>query len=519
MNLPTTASNDVEPDDWQRLSLWSIVHYITRSFLRMVNNLYALIPLAYGVTRLEFSGAIWILVMIVALIVVEAYLRYVYFGYQILADAIQVNQGIFFKKHINLAFRRIQNINIEYPFYFRPMGLVTLKIDGAGSAGEEVYLSALTVETAQRIRKQIQRKRAEVRADETLSERAGAGEHVDGEGIYGNDGAESEEVFYTRATADLIIHGLSNNRAWIILGGLSVFYGQFSQQIGVYIESLGIDVADIVSNQTALALIVVSFVSFMIAIVIVAVLSVMGAIFTYHGFTLNRSENSLTVRRGLFTRHELHVQKSRVQTIYLREDWLDKVLGRMNLMYEQISHLPFVFNTNKLVVPSVYSHETKQLINEVFPLTEIAALTFTPSKKTYFYKVAILWSFVYVLAAVIMMLIRPDWFLNAVLLGIPCSLHVFLLYMAWKRRGLAIQDDLIVVRSGVIGTDYVIFPANKIQEVTIKQSPLMRRGYTATLVFTIASRSVTVPHIDQGFARDAFDYGLYCVESSSSSWM
>ena len=508
-----STHNTLDDRGWTQLSTWSVVHYIAKSIGHLMRYAYAVIPVIYGVSKVDIN---WVgllaLTTFTATIVGSALLTFMNFRYKILEDRIQVKQGILFRKQINLAVDRIQNVNIEQPFYFRPLGLVTLKIDGAGSSKEEIYLSALTRDAASRIRDEIQRKRSVVIAGKTTSGIPSTGNR---ERVIVSSGTE----FYSRSMTDLIIHGLTNNRAWIVVGGVCAIYAQASEPINIFFASLGLDFETLFTNQSVTTMAILLLTSFLLAVGIVAVLSVLGSIVTYYGFTLARSDESITVRRGLFNKHEIHVQKSRIQTIFFRQDWLDKILGRVNLIYEQLSHLvvPGLQNS-KLLVPSVRLHEVGDLLEEVLPLRDPAALCFTPISIKYLYKVGLIWSLLYIIGALV---ILPENYYPPLILFLACSwcLHMSLLFMLWNRKGIALEKDIVVIREGIIGTDYVVFPSRKLQQISLLQSPWMKRSHIASVQFSTASRTTVVPFLNEAFAKSVLNYSLFCVEHSDESWM
>jgi putative membrane protein len=98
-------------------------------------------------------------------------------------------------------------------------------------------------------------------------------------------------------------------------------------------------------------------------------------------------------------------------------------------------------------------------------------------------------------------------------------LHVALVYMKWKRAGLAIDGDIVVARGGVIGIEYQIFLASKAQDVSHVQSVLMRRRHLSSLVFNTASSTIKVRYLNTDFARSVVDYCVYRAEAAETSWM
>lgn len=500
--------------EWRRLSAWSIFHFSVEAVIQNVQAAYFFVPATYGVARSGFNEfTLMIPIGIIVVVLVNAILNYIFYSYRVLEDSIQVRRGALFKKRLNLSFERIQNVNLEHPFYFRPFGLVTLKIDSAGSAGEEVNVAALRVPEAEAIRSYVAaRKRAFGRPAEVAHDDAS------------RSAADVERVFFTRSLFDLVIHGLTNNRTFLLIAGIFTFVWQTNFSFNRLVEALGIDFDLIIGGWSIVRLTVLFIVSFILAIGFIALLSVLIAIVTYYGFTVYRTDAALTIKRGLLTKHEIHVRKSRIQTVTVRQDWLDYLLGRRNIVLERISHRqhqgdPWAEMKRKILVPSVKLHETTTLTDEVLPGCRLEQLSFTPIRKRYFYKHAVIRSGIYLLALTAYLFIPNSfgWFVPLVLAIWP--VHVLSLYMRWKRAGIAVDGDLIVVRSGVIGIDYHSFPAFKTQDISHIQSILMKRHNVSNLVFHTASTTIKIPYLSSDVAKAVVNYCVYRVEATEKSWM
>ena len=110
-----------------------------------------------------------------------------------------------------------------------------------------------------------------------------------------------------------------------------------------------------------------------------------------------------------------------------------------------------------------------------------------------------------------------NWLLAVVLVLWP--LHLWRTYLRWKAGGLAIDGDVVIARSGAIGIDYRLFPAEKVQDVAHIQSVLMRRRDLSSLRVNTASTSIHVPYMPTAFVRKVVDYCVFRVESTARSWM
>jgi putative membrane protein len=511
-----TESRAFAPGQWQRLSPWAIAHFAQRAIAQYLQALLVGGFAAYlGSSRMRSTELPWMVPLaFLALVLIGSTIAYVFFRYRVVDDAIQVRRGALFKQHLNLAFARIQNINIEHPFYFRPFGRVTLKIDGAGSKGEEVNIAALDLAQARALSDFIRRQKqlGEQPPGSVEPEAATVAE------------AENEVPFYSRSLPDLVLHGLTNNRAFLAVAAILGFLAQSGLSPLEMARALGIDFDFVFAGLSVVRFAVLAVLSFITAIGVIALLSVVVSIFSYYGFTLFRTGDGLTIRRGLLTKHEIHIRKSRIQAIHLRQDGLDRLLGRCNVILERITHLPAQGDptaalSRRIVVPSVRISEVALVTDEILPGCRPAQLPFTPISLRYFVKQAVIVSVLYgVILGVLQALPdTPGWLVAALLVLWP--LHVLAAYLRWKAGGLAVDGEVVVARSGLIGIDYRLFAAHKVQDVTHVQSLLMRRHNLSSLQVRTASTVIRVPHLPTAVVRKVVNYCAYHVESTARSWM
>jgi len=513
--------------EWRRLSPWSIAHFSARAVVQNIRMTLAFVAGAYGVSVSAFGRMTWIVpAALVLLVLARAVVSYVFYRFRLTADAVLVRSGAFFKKDLTLSFERIQNIHLLHPSYFRPLGLVTLRMDSAGSAVEEVALAALGRAEADSIRAYITSRRGKAGAAAIDEPAATTGATTDEATDEATDAATweaaDEEPFFTRSLSDLVIHGLTNNRAFILIAGA---FGLIAQSDGFRdaIEFLIRHISDLFGGFSAVHQALFLALSVILIIGLLALLSVGVSVVMYYGFSIYRAASSLIVKRGLFTKHENHVRKSRIQTVTLVQDWLDYLLDRRNIVLEQISHAssrdPEAASRQRILVPSVRLAETASLLDEVLPNCRIDALEYTPIAKRWFYKVAILRTALHSLLLLPALLIPwvPGFVLPLVVLAWPA--HMALVYLRWKRAGLAVDDGLIAARSGTIGIRYQVFPAFKAQDISLVQSVLMRRRGLSTFLAHTASSTIRVPYLPTSLVRQLVDYCAYEVAVSQRSWM
>jgi putative membrane protein len=151
--MPDAAAIEAPVEQWRRLSPWSIVELSVRAIARHIRFAYVVAPATFGVARTDFVAFAWLVPAAAAAIVIAgAVLTYLFYAYRVREDSIEVRQGALHRKHLDLAFARIQTISLAQAVYYRPLDLVTLKIDGAGSSGEEVLVIAIRRDEAEAAR-------------------------------------------------------------------------------------------------------------------------------------------------------------------------------------------------------------------------------------------------------------------------------------------------------------------------------------------------------------------------------
>lgn len=511
-------------NQWQQLPTWAIAHFYFHALFGGATSLFPAAVIGVVSADIELNafrvllmlGGMFLLSLL--LLLPLAWLKHRRFRYFITTDSVKVRQGVLFRKQLNLEFERIQNVNIRHPFYFRPLGLVTLKIDGAGSSGEEVYLAAITFDLAQQIRAEIKHCKAQP---------ASAGEthfsDLAKQGMTSTKDDQSEQAFYSRSNADLVIHGLTNNRAWLIVAGLLGFTSTLPISYGDIIRWLSDVINILFGNQNLAALTALFIVSLILSIGLLALLSVIISIVTYYGYTLFRSEQSLMVHCGLLSKHEINMQKSRVQTLYIAQDWLGLLLKRNNVVFEQISLNPYhqsaAVSGNKLIVPAVPCEERSRLLEEILPgVGDPENLQFLGADKRLFFRNTALCLMAYLIfiVAVTTIFTWSNYFLAV----IPViSLHCLLIYMSWLRKGIAQVNHTTIIRKGLFGIEYILFPDFKIQAAAHRQTLLMKRRQLSTVTFMIASRTVEMPFVSTAYVGEVLDRVVYRAEVAQQSTM
>lgn len=517
-NIENTDNSD-NLEKWQVLSPVAILYFGFSVFKHLFSNVIYLIPaIAVSYKSVLEHPFIWLpsILLALALLTLFAFVSFKVYRYRLTDDNIEIRSGIFSKKHLNLPFSRVQNVKIEQPIYYRLTGHACLQLDTAGSGKSEAKLIAIKLGFAEQLKTRIQSQAQNDKVDNYTDHIAATPSEL------------QEIVLNRRNLSDLVIHGISSNRIWIFLGGLAPFYNKIFDSIGEWLASIGIDFKELFSLETH-SLLEVGLYALSLTMLFMFVLvsfSVLGAIISFYGYTLSKLGDKYIRRSGLFTKHEVSMGLSRLQMVVQKQDWLDVILKRINLNFEQNSTFAKNLNSSgsssKIIVPSIKPHECKALINDAYPENSLNDFIDNDdfeaiSKRFIFRNIAYFLMPIWLL--VISVILTNGKPMIAAMLSVLFLVLCGLVVLRWKRWGIARDGNFVYLRKGLIGIDYYCFPTYKLQQLQFKQSLLMKRRQLATVKFVLASGSLQVPMLKENLAYELVDQGLYQVESCQKSWM
>lgn len=509
---------ELQNDEWQRLSPISIVYFTVHAIFNFANALFYLIPaIALNISKIKENPQIALIVVlgILLIFVIMGALNYWFYRFKVGQSRIEIKQGVFKKSHIDLPFERIQNVKLSQPIYYRINDYSCIELDTAGSAKQEAKIIALKTPLAQQFRLKIL---------ENLANGSRDGDPADANQV---DGSGSDEVVLNRRSIrDLIIHGLTNNRIWIFLGALAPFYNAISEGLSEIFVTIGFDAQAYFSLETQawweFGLHVLSVV--MVVMLVVVSLSVAGAILMFYNFTLSKTNDRYIRRSGLLTKHEVSMKLSRIQIMVQAQDWLDVLLGRVNLSFEQNTSGAVRNNqgseqmANKLLVPSVTLSESQALMKDAMPTQRLSEQVFSAISKRYILR-GILFLGLPLSGIIFAIIYQNKPIVALVAASIVFALITLIYSISWKRWGFSYDTDYIYVRKGFLGVDYYCFPIHKVQQVQFKQSSFMRPYRLATLKVVLASGVKHIPYMPAKKVQEIINMTLDRLVTDKRSWM
>lgn len=501
-----------EPGRWRRTSPLAIISYIGRTLEMIARNavqsfapLIALFFAFEGSVRDRLAFAITAGASIVVLLSI---LHYLFFRYQVGKDSVLIRSGVLKRSQVDIKFDRVQAINTEQNIVYRLFGLVTIKLDTAGSSGKEGILPAIDPETARVLRDRIRQERQ----DDTG----------------GNDGPESSrespgnpEPILALGNMDMIRIGLSDNRALIFLA----FLGPLFERAGNIIESL----VDETKVATDAVRVLDSGIGISIPVILIAVLlcvlaiaSIGGAFLRFHKFRLVEESGLFQSNSGLLTRHVHSINRKKIQSVVARQNIMHRLFSRFRITARQASSSRKESSRNHFEIPLCERSEmlslTQQLVGHEQHDIDMdpRSSKFHPIATQYLRSRILLVGILPGASAALALAFTDRLAAAVVLLWIP--LVALWAWQTYRRYGVQVSVTGLALRRGFLGFRISNFLFRKVQRVSVTQSAPQRRKGLATLRFFLASGTIRVPFIDYDRACQLRDFVLYRVETSRQAW-
>ncbi len=237
------------------------------------------------------------------------------------------------------------------------------------------------------------------------------------------------------------------------------------------------------------------------AIVLLAVawlVSTLGAVVAFGGFTVVRDGDRLRIRRGLVSRREASVPVARVRAVRVVEGVLRRPFGLATLTVEVTGYAEEA-SAARTLFPLVRMRDVRGFLDELLPemADDVDGLERPPARAVRRY--------VLVPALVGVAVAAATWFLVG-----PFAL-LFALAGGWyglaryRSAGWRLRDGRLAVRSLLFARTTVFAPARFRESHTVAQNVFQSRARLADLSVAFGkSTTARVRHLDEGAARSAW---------------
>ncbi|MEL6122975.1 MAG: PH domain-containing protein [Bacteroidota bacterium] len=491
----------------RRQSQWAIVFIILRFVRRLVSQLW---PILIALFLGRGGGGTWeryeaiasffgVFGMVVSVI---AYFRYYY---RVSDTELVIRKGILKKTKLNIPFGRIQSINFRQTLLHRLLQVTELRLETAGSTGEETKIDALSIPLANDLRSLLLAKKKEALGESIHSSTPGIDSTIE----------EHEETILRLSNQDLLRVGLTRNHlvpVGVVMGlmfSASIYAASFGYEPWELIQR-GFDLRE-EATMTQLLL------AGTLIIVLTLLASLARTFLNYYDLHFYRSGERFQSIQGLLTKKEFAANDRKVQILNWGQNPFEKMLGLIDIRFRQAQSGDDQNKSMRLDIPGCD--------DERLSFVQTAWLGYTPKLAeekhrisiSYFYHFA---KYVIPLGLIIIGLVI---YFGAPGAWVPPSIVLILLvsgrWISFKKKKYLWTDRELYVGGGLIGHRHALLPLYKIQNLSIVQSPYQwRRGLSTLLVYT-ASGTIHVPYIAIEKATQMLDQFTFKVETSRRAWM
>ena len=435
---------------------------------------------------------------------VWAILSYFKFYFYLKDDELVIQQGILRKSNLNIPLDRIQSVNVNQNIVHQLLNVVQLEVDTAGTQGSEFKFDALSKEKAEQLRSILISKKKSDNSVEQLFE----------------EGVEQElltvkKPIFNLSVIDLVKVGLTQNHFRSVGFVLIVFIWLQSsfEDMGISTDDYMEGFFDFLVSASFAAVITITIMASIIAVLI----SLVRTVLVYFDAHLWREGNRLKLAHGLFNKKEVSAPYQKIQMIQWSNNPLQKLISIFDLRLKQASSAT-VSARKSLRVPGVSREHVDYLKESWLGIETLESLETHGISIHYFYRrVMFRMIFCVILFTIYYLVGQVNGWLILLILMVPYFIYTS--WLAYKKRGFAINEYNLYITGGVIDDDYALLPLKKVQNIIIRQTPYQSRKKLADIDIHTASGKVTIPYIPLDLADQLSDYFLYKVESSSESWM
>lgn len=430
---------------------------------------------------------------ILALILLVSILKYLNFKFYSSSEGFHLEKGIINKENILIPKAKIQNVYIKQNLLQQVINVSSLTIETAGNDNAEVEISALPLDFALELKKELMANRtSEILVDDTI-------------------------VYYKASIGKLFLEGITNNHIKSTIIILTFFIGWYYENkefLQEYKLNEKLNHWFPTESDSLYTIILINLVAIVVMLIGVMLFSILKTILVNYNLTVTEQNKNLEISKGLFNKVNLNLLPSRIQSITITTNRLKQLFHLNTLHIKQA--MTNKEQKDKLSVVGLNDHQVDYLIDHMY-----SGFTKPGQKQKpelYFKRLLIIRSLILLLILNTMIYVLNDssfWFIN--LLVVPYA-FLFVKY-TYRKACYSVEKNYVTIESGFIESTLHILEVHKIQSVSFTQTIFQKRNQIASVKIDTASNSVQIQHIKDNHAKYLSDFLLYNLEISQKSWM
>lgn len=487
-----------------------------------------LLPVLFAGFSAASGGLIgfWIGLSVFGIAILVSVFKYMTFRYSIVDDDLVLQHGLIFRQHRTIPIARIQNIDLVQNPLHRLSGVAEVRVETASGKEPEATMRVLAVDEIQRLRTSIlgdtNSSANEPESANAFATKSDPAESIDASTVEAptvslpqpTRAARDPVLVYQIPTSQLLLAGLCSNRGAVFVGLLLSFLWQervakmfgigpdfwrnrasvsnreardeLRQEVVRGGDAIRFLFHDLFSGHAILMPLVYLFVFVAVAALVVKILSAVWYVLRFHGYRLEWDGEDFRVRCGLFTKVSATVPRHRIQVISIHRPWLERWVGLAHIRIETAGGGKEDEDAASTIgrrwfLPVVREGDVKRLLQQLNPVIEATEESYKwqALSRSAGRRVMRRGLLVALLIAISGAVMRPAW--GWIGGGIALAGFWWLSKKKLKSRGFARTSWGVAVKSGILYRKMTMTFSDKIQSITVQQSPFDRRWKMASL--------------------------------------
>ena len=417
-------------------------------------------------------GEWWEFLAVVGAVLLALYSLIYSFGfrYRIGDGELLVREGIVDRTERHIPFARIQNIARRSNLLHRLFGVTELRLESGGGLKPEAVMKVLRVADADALVALLRAQRGPSAAVDAVAPPAPVG-----------------DVLLRLPLRELVRFGLVSNRGMVVVAGAFAAAWQFNpgQPRAImrvpmnWVEHLFGEVA--AQHYSVTAMMIGGAFVLLALFAALRLLSVLLAVLVHYGFTLERDGDRLGAGGGLLTQAHGSARIDRLQLVHVEETLLHRLFGRMSVKTDVAGGVRAANDASgKLhwLAPIASPAQVDDLLARILAMPALSAWAWQPLHARAWQRRA-RWPVMFWLAVAAAATAWQGPAGLLLLIGVPWTVVAA---RGWARfTRYAMDERFLVYREGWLSRRYAMIELDKLQAVTLHQSPFDRRRDMASV--------------------------------------
>jgi putative membrane protein len=481
-------SDEVSGSAKRRLHPWSVLFLLAGQLRQFAAPV--IIALVLGSRSRETAWQIYALPVLIpyAMFVVARYLTFTYtFG----DGELVIRSGWFFKNERHVPYARIQNVDAVQNAVHRLLRVVDVRVDTGSRAEADAMLSVVSWPAYEEIRRRVLDERSVAPGNGVTAESAG-------------------RTILALRPRDLAVLGLIENRAAVLVGAMvgllweMGMLGRAASRVGIDAAGPGVLRRLLVSTFRDGTLrfddVVTAVGAILGLLIVLRILSVIWAIVRLYGFRLTLVGADARTEYGLFTRVSATVPLHRIQTLTIRRGLVHRRFDRASVRVETAGGDAAGHSARgrESLAPIIGEKQLPALLGAVAPDLNLDDPVWQGPAAGAFGRELRARLVLAVIGGLLSAFVVGRWAI--VVVALLCawgwsSARIYTAHLGW-----ALIDGAVLFRTGWIWQHLTIARFNKLQAVSMTQSPFDRRHRMASVRVDTAgagdaSHRVDIPYL------------------------